>query len=158
MQTLINSKQIENYLIKELGMENLGGLDGMTCYGKDTGDVLVFFIFNDTELGVFISLTIGDTKKNTKKLFKDYIKTPEEFNKVANLAKSEIEKYTLKNLGVADKGEPEYSEREIRDMIDVALDNRDYAEVDRLNKMLPEEIKEIKSLVESIKRIKKLMI
>jgi hypothetical protein len=155
MQTLINSKQIENYLINELGMENIGRDENTVAYGKDTGEKMLFFIVGlDSKWGVPITLTVTDANKNSKDLFNDYVATSEEFSKIVNLAKTELEGIRLNDLGVTNKGEQEYSEREIRDMIDAALDSGDFKEVDRLSKMLPEQMNK---LMENITRIKQLM-
>jgi hypothetical protein len=149
-------EMMDEYIIKELGMRPTVHEGNATVYEFDSDNTLLFVqLHKDGEL-IYLTLTQynrGD--KGGKGLYNGWNPTTEDFSKFSEIAKDVIEKCRLETLGAfSNQEEKSYSEKEIRDMIDIALDKRDFDEVDRLSKMLPEEIQK---LMETITRIKQLM-
>ena len=153
----ISYEMIRDYIINVLGMKPTISKGNATVYEFENDNSLVFSQIHNEEDYVYLTLGIirGKDAKSAEDLFSATNPTKEEFLKFSEMAKNEIEKGRLETLGVVNNPEDiKYSEKDIRGMIDVALDKRDYKEVDRLSKMLPEQVQR---LIECIIRFKQLI-
>jgi hypothetical protein len=153
---IMTYEMMDEYVIKELGMKPTVHDGDATVYEFESDNTLVMVQIHNTKNLLYITLAVyARGEKRSKNLYSAWNPTTEDFKQFSELAKDTIEKCRLETLGVfSNKEEKSYSEKEIRDMIDIALDKRDFDEVDRLSKMLPEEIQK---LMETITRIKQLM-
>ena len=155
-KNLMTYEIMDDYVINVLGMKATVHDGDATVYEFDSDNTLVMVQIHNTKNLLYISLAVYTRgEKGSKNLYSAWNPTTEDFKQFSDLAKDAIEKCRLETLGVfSNQEEKSYSEKEIRDMIDIALDKRDFDEVDRLSKMLPEQIQK---LMECVYRIKKLM-
>lgn len=99
---------------------------------------IISMVITEISSGLWTTLRVYDKFNGENNLFSGVVKTPSELLKLKEKI-NEYEnglKYT--NLGISTKKQKELSKYEIQNMIDKALDNRNYKEVERLSKMLGE--------------------